>query len=121
MKLRSDTIGHFDSPNEKNIRDAVVYADEGGREGDIVKLMIDEENFISIWVGKRLEGHSLTLKSEAWKLESSERISSEIVEELMIDYLNGNLSKFRQLNWKRPIIKKLLDNIEKLINPAFRS
>ena len=36
MELRTDTIGHFDSPTENNIRDAVVYSGEGGQEVDIV-------------------------------------------------------------------------------------
>ena len=43
MKLRTDTIGHFDNPTEINIRDAVVYSGEGGHEGDLVKLMKNDE------------------------------------------------------------------------------
>ena len=80
MKLRTDTIGHFDNPTEDNIRDAVTYSGEGGHEGDIVKLMSDEESFLSIWVGKRSIGHRLTLKTGAWKLDSVEKQSSEIVD-----------------------------------------
>ena len=59
MKLRTDTIGHFDKPTEDNIRDAVAYAGEGGLEGDLVKLMIDDEYFLSIWIGRRSVGHRL--------------------------------------------------------------
>ena len=116
MKLRTDTIGHFDSPTENNIRDAVIYPDEGGQEGDLVKLMIDDVNFISIWVGKRAIGHRLTLRSGTWKLESSEKLSSKMVAKLMVGYLNGDLSKLKELQWTRPIYKVFLDNIAKLIN-----
>ena len=37
MKLRTDTIGHFESPTEDIIRDAVAYSGEGAHEGDLVK------------------------------------------------------------------------------------
>ena len=116
MKLRTDTIGHFDSPTNVKIRDAVIYPDEGAQEGDIVKLMTDDENFISICVGKRSIGHRLTLRSGTWKLESSEKLSSEIVVNLMVSYLSGDLSGLTKIQWTRPIDKVLLDNIDKLIN-----
>ena len=35
MKLRTDTIGHFESPTEDIIRDAVAYSGEGAHEGDL--------------------------------------------------------------------------------------
>ena len=47
MKLRTDTIGHFDDPTKINIRDAVVYSGEGSHEGDLVKLMENDEYYIS--------------------------------------------------------------------------
>ena len=78
--------------------------------------MSDDNNFISIWVGKRAIGHRLTLRTGSWKLESSEKFSSEIIVELMIDYLNGDLSKLDKLQWKRPLDKIFLDNITKLMN-----
>ncbi len=121
MKLRTDTIGHFDSPSEKNISDSVIYPDEGAHEGDLVKLMADDENFISIWVGKRDIGHRLTLRSGAWKLESSEKLSSEMIVSLMVSYLNGDLSGLKKLQWARPIDKILFDNISKLINLTKKS
>ena len=49
MELRTDTIGHFENPTEDNICDAVAYSGEGAQEGDIVKLMTDEEHFLCIW------------------------------------------------------------------------
>jgi len=53
MKLRTDTIGHFDNPTEDIIRDAVAYSGEGAREGDLVKLMTDEGHYLCIWIGQR--------------------------------------------------------------------
>jgi hypothetical protein len=116
MKLRTDTIGHFESPSEKNISDAVIYPDEGAHEGDLVKLMTDDVNFISIWVGKRAIGHQLILRTGSWKLESSEKLSSEMVVKLMIGYLNDDLSRLKVLQWARPIDKVFLDDIKKLLN-----
>jgi len=77
MKLRTDTIGHFDNPTEDIICDAVVYSGEGAHEGDLVKLMTDEDNFLCIWVGQRSAGHRLILKTGPWKQECIEKLSSE--------------------------------------------
>ena len=110
MKLRTDSIGHFDNPTEKNIRDAVVNSEEN----DIVKLMVDDQNYISIWAGRQSIGHLLTLKSESWKMDSVEKLSSEVVVELMVGYLHDDLSMLKELKWKRPIDKILIDNIMKL-------
>lgn len=116
MKLRTDTIGHFDNPTEKNIRDAVIYSGEGGQEGDIVKLMSDEEHFLSIWVGLRSIGHRLTFRTGEWKLDSADKLSSEIVVDLMVKYLHDDLSILKELQWTRPIDKIFLDNIMALKN-----
>jgi hypothetical protein len=116
MELRTDTIGHFDNPTENNIRDAVIYSGEGGQEGDIVKLMIDDEHFLSIWVGQRSIGHRLTLRSGGWKLDSAEKLSSETVVDLMIKYLHGDSSTLNELQWIRPIDRVFLDNIMKFKN-----
>ena len=110
MKLRTDSIGHFDNPTEKNIRDAVVNSEEN----DIVKLMVDDQHYISIWAGRESIGHILTLKSEAWKLDSIEKLSSEIVVELMVGYLHNDLSMLKKIRWTRPIDKIFIDNIMKL-------
>lgn len=72
MKLRTDTIGHFESPTEDNICDAVIYSGEGAQENDLVKLMIDEEHFVSVWIGQRSDGHTLILRSGSWKSECTE-------------------------------------------------
>jgi hypothetical protein len=114
MKLRTDTIGHFDNPTEDNIRDAIVYSGEGARESDLVKLMIDDEHFLCIWVGNRTDGHILIFRSGPWKLECNERLSSEIVAELMVGYVHNDLSALNELKWKRPFDQIFLDNINKL-------
>ena len=114
MKLRTDTIGHFDNPTVDNIRDAVSYSGEGAQECDLVKLMDDDEHFLSIWVGQRSTGHHLTLRSGTWKLDSVEKQSSEIVVDLMVRYLHNDLLKLNELEWTRPVDKVFLDNIMKL-------
>lgn len=77
-------------------------------------MSVDDQNYISIWVGRRSIGHILTLRSEAWKLDSVEKLSSEVVVELMIRYLHGDLSMLKKLKWTRPIDKIFIDNLIKL-------
>lgn len=115
MKLRTDTIGHFDNPTEDNIRNAIAYSEEGAREGDLVKLMTDEDHFICVWIGQRSVGHSLLLKSGSWKLECTEKLSSEMVIGIMIRYLHNDFSTLKELQWKRPFDQIFLDNINKLV------
>jgi len=112
MKLRTDNFGHFDNPTEKNIRDAVTNSGEG----ELVKLMSDNENFLSIWVGQHSVGHILTLRTGEWKLDSAKKLPSELVVDLMIKYLHDDLSTLKEIQWTRPIDKVLLDNIMKLKN-----
>lgn len=114
MELRTDTIGHFESPTEDNIRDAVSYSGEGAQEGDLVKLMTDEDNFICIWIGQRSAGHRMIFKSGGWKLECTEKQSSEVIVNLMVGYLQGDLAPFRKFRWTRPFDQVFLDNIKKL-------
>lgn len=114
MILRTDTIGHFDNPTEENIHDAIMYSGEGAYKGDVVKLMNDEENYISIWIGERGIGHALTLRSGKWKLDCAKRLSTAKIIDLFIGYLHGNLNNLMKLTWKRPIDKELIDNLLKL-------
>ena len=114
MKLRTDTIGHFENPTEDIIRDAVVYSGEGAREGDLVKLMTDEGNFLCIWIGQRSAGHRLIFRSGPWKLECTEKLSSEMVVDLMVRYLHEDLSTLKEIQWTRPFDQVFLDNINKL-------
>jgi len=114
MKLRTDTIGHFEDPTEDIIRDAVIYSGEGAREGDLVKLMTNEENFLCIWIGQRSAGHRLIFRSGPWKLESTEKLSSEMVVHLMAMYLHGDISALKGIQWTRPFDQVFIDNIYKL-------
>ena len=115
MKLRTDTIGHFDNPTEDNIRNAIAYSEEGAREGDLVKLITDEDHFICVWIGQRSVGHRLLLKSGSWKLECTEKLSSEMVIGIMIRYLHNDLSTLKELQWARPFDQIFFDNINKLV------
>jgi len=114
MKLRTDTIGHFENPTENIIRDAVVYSGEGAREGDLVKLMTDEGHFLCIWIGQRSAGHRLIFRSGPWKLECTEKLSSEMVVDLMVRYLHDDLATLKELQWTRAFDQVFLDNISKL-------
>ena len=117
MELRTDTIGHFENPTEDNICDAVAYSGEGAQEGDIVKLMTDEEHFLCIWIGKRSVGHILILKSGRWKLECTEKLTSEMVVDYMVKYLHEDFSTFNKIKWTRPFDKVFFDNINKFCAP----
>ena len=114
MELRTDTIGHFENPTADIISDAVAYSGEGAQEGDIVKLMTDEEHFLCIWVGQRSVGHRLIFKSGPWKLECTEKLSSEMVVDLMVKYLQGDVSVLNKIPWTRPFDLVFRDNINKL-------
>ena len=83
------------------------------KESDLVKLMNDEEHFLCIWIGKRTTGHILILRSGPWKLECTERLSSEKVLYLMVGYLHDDLSALNELKWDRPFDQIFLDNINK--------
>ncbi len=113
---RYRTIRLYTLNSYENIRDAVVYSGEGGHVGDIVKLISNDKNFLSIWVNKRSIGHRLTLRSGEWKLDSAEKLSSETVVDLMVRYLHSDLSTLKEIQWTRPIDKILLDKIMKLKN-----
>ena len=53
MILRTDTIGHYERPTELKIRAAISYPRENARKNDLVKLIIDEDNYLCIWIGER--------------------------------------------------------------------
>ncbi len=110
MQLRTDAIGHFDSPTETNIRNAFDCSEQG----NLIKLMSDDEHFLSIWFGQQSSGHRLIFRSGAWKLECTEKLGSEEVIGLFLRYLADDLSPLKDLQWTRPIDKVLLDNLAKL-------
>jgi len=117
MKLVSDTIGRKDNPTEKHIRDAIVYSDgEGGFcSEDLVRLQIDQDNYLVIWIGNKQTGHRLELIQKGNKaIECVSRFDSETAIQLMTGYLNGNISWVKEYQWKKPLIQELLDNLEHL-------
>jgi hypothetical protein len=112
MILRTDTIGHFNNPTESNIRAAISYPGENARENDLVKLMIDDDNYICIWIGKREIGHLLELRFRTNKVTCKKYLSSENAIQIMIKYLHGDISWFNELSWDKSISQKLLDNLQ---------
>lgn len=96
------------------IRDALAYS----KENDSIKLMADDEHFLSIWFGKQSTGHVLILRSGPWKLECSEKLSSEVVADLMHRYLLNDLSLLKTLQWTRPFDMVFFDNIQNLMTTS---
>jgi hypothetical protein len=112
MILRTDTIGHFKRPTEKNIRAAILYPGENVRENDLVKLMINEDSYICVWIGKRENGHLLELRFRSNKVTCRKRLSSEDAIQIMIKYLHGDISWFNEFSWDKSISQKLLKNLQ---------
>jgi hypothetical protein len=115
MKLRTDTIGHIDQPTEIDIRSAISYPGEKASENDLVKLMIDDQNYLCVWIGKKEIGHTLEIKTDTTKLACKEKIDSEIAIHLMIKYLHGDLDWINQYSWEKSISQKFLENIQLLV------
>ena len=91
MKLRTDTIGHIEQPTEIDIRSAISYPGEKASENDLVKLMIDDQNYLCVWIGKKEIGHTLEIKTDTIKLACKEKIDSEIAIHLMIRYFQRTI------------------------------
>ena len=115
MILRTDTIGHFKKPTELNIQAAISYSGENARENDLVKLMIDDDNYICIWIGKREIGHLLELRFRSNKVSCKKHLSSESAIQVMMEYLHGDMSWFKELSWDKSISQKLLENFQILV------
>jgi hypothetical protein len=117
MKLVSDTIGRKDNPTEKDIRNAIAYPDgeEGFCSEDIVRLQIDQDNYLVIWIGNKQTGHRLELIEKGNKaIECVSRFDSETAIYLMTSYLNGNIIWAKKYQWKKPMVLEFLDNLEHL-------
>ena len=117
MKLVSDTIGRKDNATEEDIRNAIAYAD--GEEGfcteDIVRLEIDQYNYLVFWIGNRQTGHRLELiQSGKDTIECVSKFDSETAIQLMTSYLTGNTDWVKEYQWKTPVVVELLDNLEHL-------
>lgn len=112
MILRTDTIGHFEKPTETNIREAISYPGENAKENDLVKLMIDDENYLCVWIGRKESGHLLELRCGSNKVACKTRLNSETAIQIMVKYLNGEMSWIDEFSWKKPIFQKFLENLQ---------
>jgi len=112
MILRTDTIGHFKKPTEINIRAAISYPGENARENDLIKLMIEDDNYLCLWIGKREIGHLLELRFRSNKVTCKKKLSSESAIQIMIKYLHGDISWFNELSWDKSISQKFLENLQ---------
>ncbi len=114
MILRTDTIGHFKRPTEINIRAAISYPGDNAWENDLIKLMIDEDNYLCVWIGKREIGHLLELRFRSNKVTCKKRLSSESAIQIMIKYLHRDMTWFNEFSWDKSISQKLLENLQTL-------
>ena len=115
MELRTDTIGHIEKPTEIDIRSAISYPGEKASEHDLVKLMIDETNYLCVWIGKKETGHTLEIRTDKTKLACKEKIDSESAIQVMIKYFHGDLEWVKQYSWEKSISQKFLENIQLLL------
>jgi hypothetical protein len=114
MILRTDTIGHFEDPTEINIKSAISYPGENASENDLVKLVIDAENYLCVWIGKEEEGHILELRIKSVKATCKKRFDSENAIQLMIRYLGGDITWVNEYSWEKSASQKLMESIQLL-------
>ena len=112
MILRTDTIGHFERPTDLNIRAAISYPGENARENDLVKLMIDEDNYLCVWIGKKEIGQLLEQRTRSNKVTCRKKLSSAYAIQIMIKYLHGDVSWFNEFSWDKSISQKFLENLQ---------
>ncbi len=115
MILRSDTIGHFEKATEINIQSAISYPGEKASENDLVKLMIDDSNYLCVWIGKKETGHTLAIKTDTKKLTCKEKIDTESAIQLMVKYFHGDLEWINQYSWEKSISQRFFENIQLLV------
>ena len=103
MRLRTDTIGHIEQPTEIDIRSSISYPGEKASERDLVKLMIDDKNYLCVWIGKKEIGHTLEIMTGTTKLECKEKFDSESAINLMIKFFHGDLDWTKRYSWEKSI------------------
>ena len=121
MILRTDTIGHFSDPTETDVRKAITHGDNGKCENYIVKLMIDDDHYLCVWIGNKGVRHRIVFKFGSTKVECSEKLKTEAAIELMNQYLIGDTTWFRNYQWDRPLGQDLFDNLEILGQKKYES
>ena len=98
-----------------DIRSAILYPGEKASENDLVKLMINDQNDLCVWIGKKEIGHTLEIKNHTNKLTCKDKIDSESAIHLVIRYFHGDLGWINQYSWEKSISQKFLENIQLLI------
>ncbi len=121
MILRTDTIGHTEQPTEIDIQSAISYPGEKASENDLVKLMINDTNYLCVWIGKKEIGHTLEIRTNAIKVTCKEKFDSESAIQLMIKYLNWDFNWFYKYSWKKSSSQQFLENVEFLIRQKRKS
>lgn len=117
MMLFSDTIGRKEQPTEEDIKKAIAYAGEKFNVNDLVKLEIDQDNYLSVWIGDKQTGHRLEIRRRGAKnQEIILHIDSYTASKLMISYLNGSIDWMKDYQWKKTAVVQFLDNLELLQN-----
>jgi hypothetical protein len=114
MILRTDTIGHFENPTEINIKSAISHPGENASENDLVKLVIDAENYLCVWIGKEKKGHTLELRIKSVKATCKKRFDSENSIRLMIRYLGGDITWVNEYSWEKSASQRLMESIQLL-------
>jgi hypothetical protein len=112
MILRTDTIGHFENPTAANVDSAIAYAGEGVRENDLVKLMIDESNYLCVWIGNKASGHRLVLRYGSTTVDCIKRLDTTTAVEIMNNYLKGDITWYKNYRWDQPIVQKFIENLQ---------
>ena len=115
MMLFSDTIGRKEQPTEDDIKKAIAYGGEKFRVNDLVKLEIDQDNYLSIWIGDKETGHRLEIRQSGVRnRECIPHFDSETAIKLMISYLNGNIDWMKEYQWKKTAAVQFIENTELL-------
>ncbi|MCP3933565.1 MAG: hypothetical protein GY705_31240 [Bacteroidetes bacterium] len=77
-------------------------------------MMMDDSNYLCVWIGKKEIGHTLEIMNGTTKLECKEKIDSESAIHLMIKYLHGVLDWTKEYSWEKSISQKFFENIQLL-------
>ena len=76
--------------------------------------MIDDENYLCVWIGKKETGHTLELRLKSTKIKCKENFDSENAIKLMINYLHGDIAWVNEYLWEKSISQKFLESIRLL-------
>lgn len=91
MILRTDTIGHIENPMENDIVRAFFPTKGNKRPNDIIKLQIDEGNYLCVWLGYSQNDNTLIYCKDYKQKRCSSKFECEQLIKLFIQYLNGRV------------------------------